>query len=133
MSLKKLLVSLFILLSSTVTVLSESNQCPNDLNVVYLAQDSMPLCYDEYVNKVYVDRIAKSFNNVFDYNADGFIDLEETSSFLKSEKLGLILISSKNEKYLDKDGYFQDGIEEELGDQFPNYEFLKDMPLLLNK
>ena len=126
MSLKKLLVSLFILLSSTLRVLSGSNQCPNDLNVVYLAQDSMPLCYDEYVNKVYVDRIAKSFNNVFDYNADGFIDLEETSSFLKSEKLGLILISSKNEKYLDKDGYFQDGIEEELGDQFPNYEFLKD-------
>ena len=126
MSLKKLLVSLFILLSSTVKVLSESNQCPNDLNVVYLAQDSMPLCYDEYVNKVYVDRIAKSFNNVFDYNADGFIDLEQTFSFLKSEKLGLILISSKNEKYLDQDGYFQDGVEEQLSDQFPNYEFLKD-------
>ena len=94
--------------------------------MICLTQDSMPLCYDEYINKVYVDRIAKSFNNVFDYNADGFIDLEETSSFLKSEKLGLILISSKNEKYLDKDGYFQDGIEEELGDQFPNYEFLID-------
>ena len=123
---KKLLVSLFILLSSTLRVLSGSNQCPNDLNVVYLAQDSMPLCYDEYVNKVYVDRIAKSFNNVFDYNADGMIDIEKAYNFLLSEKLGLILVSAKNKKYLDIDGYFHDGFEEELSEQFPSYEILKD-------
>ena len=93
-------------------VLSGSNQCPNDLNVVYLAQDSMPLCYDEYVNKVY-RRIAKSFNNVFDYNADGLIDLEETSSFLKSEKLGLIL-HPQNEKYLDKTDTFKTELKKSL-------------------
>ena len=123
---KKFLISLFILLSSTLRVLSEPSQCPDNFNVVYLSNESMPLCYDEYANEKYLDRIIESFNNVFDYNADGITDLEETFSFLKSEKLGLILISSKNEKYLDQDGYFQDGVEEELGDQFSNYEFFKD-------
>ena len=126
MSLKKLLVSLFFLLSSALRVLSEPSQCPDNFKVVYLAQDSMPLCYDEYVNNSYIDRITEAFNNVFDYNADGMIDIEKAYNFLLSEKLGLILVSAKNKKYLDIDGYFHDGVEEELSEQFPSYEILKD-------
>ena len=122
MSLKKLLVSLFFLLSSASRVLSEPSQCPDNFKVVYLAQDSMPLCYDEYVNNSYIDRITEAFNNVFDYNADGMIDIEKAYNFLLSEKLGLILVSAKNKKYLDIDGYFHDGVEEELSEQFPSYE-----------
>ena len=123
---KKLLVSLFFLLSSALRVLSEPSQCPDNFKVVYLAQDSMPLCYDEYVNNSYIDRITEAFNNVFDYNADGMIDIEKAYNFLLSEKLGLILVSAKNKKYLDIDGYFHDGVEEELSEQFPSYEILKD-------
>ena len=86
----------------------------------------MPLCYDEYVNKIYINRITEAFNKVFDYDADGIIDIEKTYKFLNSEKRGLILVSSKNEKYLDQGGNFYNGAEEELGDQFPNYEILQD-------
>ena len=119
-------ILLFIFLGTTLKASSEPTSCPDNFNRKYLAQDSMPLCYDEYVDENYILRINQAFNDVFDYDTDGIIDLEEAYKFLKSEKRGLILISSNNEKYLDQYGDFHHGAEEELGDRFPNYEILQD-------
>ena len=119
-------ILLFIFLGTTLKASGEPTSCPDNFNLKYLAQDSMPLCYDEYVDENYILRINQAFNDVFDYDTDGIIDLEEAYKFLKSEKRGLILISSNNEKYLDQYGDFHHGAEEELGDRFPNYEILQD-------
>ena len=110
-------------------VLSEPNKCPDNFNVAHLANESMPLCYDEYANEKYVGRIIEAFKNVFDYDNDGVIDLKQTSVFFLSEKIGLILISPKNEKFLDQDVYFQHGKREELNSLFPTYEILIDSEL----
>lgn len=123
---KIFLILLFIFFGTTLKAFGEPTSCPDNFNLKYLAQDSMTLCYDEYVNENYILRVNQAFNDIFDYDTDGIVDLEEAYKFLNSEKRGLILISSNNEKYLDQYGDFHHGAEEELGDQFPNYAILQD-------
>ena len=123
---KIFLILLFIFLGTTLKASGEPTSCPDNFNRKYLAQDSIPLCYDEYINENYILRISQAFNDIFDYDNDGIIDLEEAYKFLNSEKRGLILVSSNNVKYIDQYGDFHHGAEEELGDQFPNYEILQD-------
>ena len=48
--------------------LSEPSQCPDNFNIEYLTKVGMPLCYNEYANGKYLDRIISStvFGTTFD-------------------------------------------------------------------